>query len=126
MTPALHAQRTAGLGAAGPSVRIRGYHVCLFEYVDAHAGGQVLRDLVQAVRARQQWLDPIERAALFHNGFDRSRPFRNGNGRMARARMTRLLRRDGFEYEMPVLKRLLDEDRAGYILWSGRERYPEC
>jgi len=45
---------------------------------------------------------------------------------MARALMTRLLRRDGFEYEMPVLQRLLDEDRTRYILWSGKERYPEC
>jgi len=42
-------------------------------------------------------------------------PFRDGNGRTARALMTLMLRREGFEYEALVLQRLLDEDREAYI-----------
>jgi fido (protein-threonine AMPylation protein) len=60
-------------------------------------------------------LDPIERAAVFHHEFVRIHPFRDGNGHTARALMTLLLRRDGFEYEVLILQRLLDEDRKGYI-----------
>lgn len=33
-----------------PMVRIRGSYVCLFEYVDAHVGGQVVQDLVPGTR----------------------------------------------------------------------------
>jgi fido (protein-threonine AMPylation protein) len=60
-------------------------------------------------------LDPIERAAVFHHEFVRIHPFRDGNGRTARALMTLMLRREGFEYEVLILQRLLDEDREGYI-----------
>jgi Fic family protein len=60
-------------------------------------------------------LDPIERAAVFHHEFARIHPFRDGNGRTARALMTLMLRREGFEYEVLVLQRLLDVDRESYI-----------
>jgi Fic family protein len=39
----------------------------------------------------------IEPAAVFHNEFVRILPFRNGNGRMLRALMTLMMRRDGFD-----------------------------
>jgi fido (protein-threonine AMPylation protein) len=60
-------------------------------------------------------LDPIERAAVFHHEFTRIHPFRDGNGRTARAFMTLMLRRAGFTYEVLILQRLLDENRAAYI-----------
>lgn len=62
-----------------------------------------------------QALDPIERAAFFHHEFARIHPFRDGNGRTARALTTLLLRRDGFEYEVLVLQKLFDDDRTAYI-----------
>ena len=62
-----------------------------------------------------QALDSIERAAFLHHEFTRIHPFRDGNGRTARALMTLLLRRDGFEYEVLVLQKVFDEDRAAYI-----------
>ena len=60
-------------------------------------------------------LDPIERAAVFHHEFTRIHPFRDGNGRTARALMTLMMRREGFEYEVLVLQRLMDDDREAYI-----------
>jgi len=60
-------------------------------------------------------LDPVECAAVLHHEFVRIHPFRDGNGRTARALMTLLLRRAGFEYEVLILQRLLDEDRTQYI-----------
>jgi len=60
-------------------------------------------------------LDPIERAAIFHHEFVHIHPFRDGNGRTARALMTLVLRREGFEYEVLILQRLLDEKRSVYI-----------
>jgi fido (protein-threonine AMPylation protein) len=60
-------------------------------------------------------LDPVERAAVFHHEFTRIHPFRDGNGRTARALMTLILRREGFAYEVLVLQRLLDENRVAYI-----------
>jgi Fic family protein len=59
--------------------------------------------------------DPVIRAAIFQQQFTRIPPFRDGNGRTARALMTLMLRRDGFEFELLVLQRLLDERREGYL-----------
>jgi fido (protein-threonine AMPylation protein) len=60
-------------------------------------------------------LDPIEQAAIFHHEFTRIHPFRDGNGRTARALMTLILRRAGFDYEILVAQRLFDENRVDYI-----------
>ncbi len=60
-------------------------------------------------------LDPVERASIFHHEFVRIHPFRDGNGRTARALTTLVLRREGYEYEVLVLQRLLDEKRTAYI-----------
>lgn len=62
-----------------------------------------------------QALTAIERAAIFHHEFTRIHPFRDGNGRTARALMTLILRREGFDYEVLVLQRILDEHRTEYI-----------
>jgi len=70
-----------------------------------------------------QWLasleaaleDPVVRAAIFHQQFTRIHPFRDGNGRTARALMTLMLRREGFALELLVMQRLLDERREAYI-----------
>jgi Fic family protein len=60
-------------------------------------------------------LDPVERAAIVHHEFTRIHPFRDGNGRTARALMTLLFRRDGYEYEVLILQRVFDESRSEYI-----------
>ena len=59
--------------------------------------------------------DPVIRAAILHQQFTRVHPFRDGNGRTARALVTLVLRRDGFTFELLVLQRLLDERRESYI-----------
>jgi fido (protein-threonine AMPylation protein) len=59
--------------------------------------------------------DSVIRAAIFHQQFTRIHPFRDGNGRTARALTTLLLRRAGFGLELLVLQRLLDERREVYI-----------
>lgn len=59
--------------------------------------------------------DPVIRAAILHQQFTRVHPFRDGNGRTARALVTLVLRRDGFTFELLVLQRVLDERRESYI-----------
>lgn len=62
-----------------------------------------------------EMIDPIIRAAIFHQQLTRIHPFRDGNGRTARAITTLILRREGFEFELLILQRLLDEQRDAYI-----------
>lgn len=78
--------------------------------------GPLLDGLLKWLASREaQMLDPVERAAVFHHGFTSIHPFRDGNGRTARALMTLILRREGFDCEVLVLQRLFDEDREAYI-----------
>lgn len=60
-------------------------------------------------------LHPVVRAALFHQRFTAIHPFRDGNGRTARALTTILLWRAGFPAEILVLQRILDQRRDAYI-----------
>lgn len=60
-------------------------------------------------------LHPVVRAALFHQRFTAIHPFRDGNGRTARALTTLLLWRSHFPTEILVLQRILDERRDAYI-----------
>jgi len=60
-------------------------------------------------------LHPLERAALFHWRFTAIHPFRDGNGRTARALVTLLLWRAGYGYELLTLQQVLDEQRDAYI-----------
>ncbi len=57
----------------------------------------------------------VERAAIFHYEFTGIHPFRDRTGRTARALMTLILRREGFEYKVLVLQQLFDERRVEYI-----------
>lgn len=58
---------------------------------------------------------PVVRAALFHQRFTAIHPFRDGNGRTARALTTLLLWRAGFPAQILTLQRILDERRDAYI-----------
>ena len=60
-------------------------------------------------------LYPVVRAAIFHQRFTAIHPFRDGNGRTARALTTLLLWRAGFPAEILFLQRILDERRDLYI-----------
>lgn len=60
-------------------------------------------------------LHPVVRAAIFHQRFTAIHPFRDGNGRTARALTTLLLWRAGFPAEILLLQRVLDERRESYI-----------
>jgi fido (protein-threonine AMPylation protein) len=81
-----------------------------------HEVGALLDDLLEWVHSTEaQALTAVERAAIFHHEFTRIHPFRDGNGRTARALMTLMLRREGFDYEVLVLQRLFDESRKEYI-----------
>lgn len=78
--------------------------------------GRLLSDLIAWLNTPEfNALSPIERAAVFHHEFTRIHPFRDGNGRTARAIMTLLLRRANFGYELFVLQQVLDENRTTYI-----------
>lgn len=58
---------------------------------------------------------PAVRAGIFHQRFTAIHPFRDGNGRTARALTTLILWRAGFPLEILILQRILDERRANYI-----------
>lgn len=60
-------------------------------------------------------LHPVIRAAIFHQRLTAIHPFRDGNGRTARALTTLLLRRDGFPIEILALQRVMDQRRSVYI-----------
>ncbi len=60
-------------------------------------------------------LHPVVRAAIFHQRFTAIHPFRDGNGRTARALTTLLLRRNDFSIEILALQRVIDERRNAYI-----------
>jgi len=78
--------------------------------------GPLLNDLIEWLNSPDfVELSPIERAAVFHHEFTRIHPFRDGNGRTARALMTLILRRAHFGYELLVLQQVLDENRDDYV-----------
>jgi Fic family protein len=78
--------------------------------------GPLLNNLIAWLNSAEfDALSPIERAAVFHHEFTRIHPFRDGNGRTARATMTLILRRADFGYELFVLQQVLDENRTAYI-----------
>ena len=60
-------------------------------------------------------LHPVVRAAIFHQRFTAIHPFRDGNGRTARALTTLILWRNGFSLEVLTLQRILDERREDYM-----------
>lgn len=95
---------------------------------DEHTGELLVqfppdRDVGPMVDALMAWvnsqdaeaLHPVVRAALFHQRFTAIHPFRDGNGRTARALTTLLLWRAGFPTQILVLQRILDERRDAYI-----------
>ncbi len=78
--------------------------------------GALLDELLRWIHSDDaQNFTAVERAAIFHHEFTRIHPFRDGNGRTARALLTLILRREGFEYEVLILQRFLDERRSDYI-----------
>jgi Fic family protein len=60
-------------------------------------------------------LHPVVQAAIFHQRFTAIHPFRDGNGRTARALTTLILWRASFPLEVLILQRILDERREAYI-----------
>jgi len=78
--------------------------------------GPMVDDLLAWVNSNAaSALHPVICAALFHQRFTAIHPFRDGNGRTARALTTLLLWRSGFPAEILVLQRILDERRDAYI-----------
>lgn len=78
--------------------------------------GPMIDALLAWVNSRDaETLHPVVRAALFHQRFTAIHPFRDGNGRTARALTTLLLWRAGFPAEILVLQRILDERRDAYV-----------
>jgi Fic family protein len=81
------------------------------------------REVGPLLDALLAWLDspqatalhPVVRAAIFHQRLTAIHPFRDGNGRTARALTTLLLRRDDFPIEIFALQRVVDERRNVYI-----------
>jgi fido (protein-threonine AMPylation protein) len=58
---------------------------------------------------------PVIRAALFHQRFTAIHPFRDGNGRTARALTALIFQRAGYPVEILRLQRVLDERREQYM-----------
>lgn len=69
----------------------------------------------QEARNAATALHPVVCAALFHQRFTAIHPFRDGNGRTARALVMLLLWRAGFPTEILAFQRILDERRDAYI-----------
>ena len=78
--------------------------------------GPLLNDLLAWLNSTYAVaLHPVVCAAIFHQRFTAIHPFRDGNGRTARALTTLLLWRAGFPTEILVLQRVLDARRDSYI-----------
>lgn len=78
--------------------------------------GPMLDELLAWINADEAGgMHPVVRAALFHQRFTAIHPFRDGNGRTARALTTLLLWRAGFPAQILALQRILDEHRDAYI-----------
>lgn len=78
--------------------------------------GPMLAELLGWINsAESSALHPVVGAALFHQRFTAIHPFRDGNGRTARALTTLLLWQSGFPAEILVLQRVLDDNRSAYI-----------
>lgn len=78
--------------------------------------GPMLAELLAWINADEAGgMHPVVRAALFHQRFTAIHPFRDGNGRTARALTTLLLWRAGFPAQILALQRILDERRNAYI-----------
>lgn len=78
--------------------------------------GPMLELLIQWIQSpRTIVLHPVVRAAIFHQRFTAIHPFRDGNGRTARALTILLFWRDGFPVDILALQRVLDQRRDAYI-----------
>jgi Fic family protein len=78
--------------------------------------GALLDELIAWIDStRVATLHPVVRSAIFHQRFTAIHPFRDGNGRTARALTTLLLWRGGYPAEILLLQRVLDERREAYI-----------
>ncbi len=78
--------------------------------------GPMLAELLDWINsAEASALHPVVRAALFHQRFTAIHPFRDGNGRTARALTALLLWRSSFPAEILILQRVLDDNRNAYI-----------
>jgi fido (protein-threonine AMPylation protein) len=78
--------------------------------------GPMVTDLLAWINSAEAAAShPVIRAALFHQRFTAIHPFRDGNGRTARALTTLLLWRAGFPAKILILQRVLDEKRDAYI-----------
>jgi Fic family protein len=88
----------------------------LVQFPTDHEVGPLLEELLAWVNSDPAAaLHPVVRAAIFHQRFTAIHPFRDGNGRSARALTTLLLWRAGFPVEILLLQRVLDERRESYI-----------
>ena len=83
--------------------------------------GPMIDDLMAWINLPEDVIDPpifrnpVIRAAVFHQQFTAIHPFRDGNGRTARALTSLLLLRAGFPVRILHLQRVLDERRDMYI-----------
>jgi Fic family protein len=88
----------------------------LVQFPPDRAVGSMVEALLAWINSDEaEALHPVVRAALFHQRFTAIHPFRDGNGRSARALTTLLLWRAGFPAEILVLQRILDERRDAYV-----------
>jgi Fic family protein len=78
--------------------------------------GVMLADLISWLHSpAAQEAHPAIRAALFHQRFTAIHPFRDGNGRTARALTALIFQRAGYPVEILRLQRVLDERREQYM-----------
>lgn len=78
--------------------------------------GPLLDELLEWINSSMAFaLHSVVRSALFHQRFTAIHPFRDGNGRTARALTTLLLWRAGFSLEILRLQQVLDMQRETYV-----------